>query len=83
MKKIPSITKGVYRHTKTGKEYEVIGTALQTETEEILVIYRPLYRNVNHQLYARPYGMFKEIVTIDGKSMPRFEKVNTPRSYIA
>ena len=38
-----TIAKGVYRHTKSGKLYEVHGVALQTETNEQLVVYGALY----------------------------------------
>lgn len=34
MQATPSIEKGTYRHSKTGKLYEVLGMALATETEE-------------------------------------------------
>lgn len=71
----PAIEKGTYRHTKKGHLYEVVGVALQTETNEPLVIYRPLYNN-EHELFARPYTMFVEQVEIDGAMMPRFEKVD-------
>ena len=70
------ISKGVYKHSKSGKLYEVIGLALETETEEILVIYRPLYEN-EYELFARPASMFTETVVLDGKSVPRFEKINS------
>ena len=70
------ISKGVYKHSKSGKLYEVIGLALETETEELLVIYRPLYEN-EYELFARPANMFTETVVLDGKSVPRFEKVNS------
>ena len=70
------ISKGVYKHSKSGKLYEVIGLALETETEELLVIYRPLYEN-EYELFARPASMFTETVVLDGKSVPRFEKVNS------
>lgn len=68
------IEKGTYRHNKTGHLYEVIGVAVQTETEEILVVYRPLWDS-QHDLYARPYAMFVEQVELDGETKPRFEKV--------
>lgn len=77
-----TIDKGVYRHNKTGNLYEVIGTALQTETEEVLVVYRPLHKT-DHELFARPVAMFRELVEMHGQMMPRFEKVETPRSFIA
>lgn len=69
------VDKGKYRHSKSGKLYEVIGLALETETEEFLVIYRPLYEN-EYELFARPVNMFMETVVLDGKSVPRFEKLN-------
>jgi hypothetical protein len=67
------LKKGIYRHAKTGKEYEVVGVALQTETEEMLVIYRPLYDGTDYELFARPLDMFIERVVIDGASWQRFE----------
>ncbi len=70
------VAKGTYRHSKSGKLYEVIGRTLATETEELLVIYRPLYEN-EYELFARPVSMFTETVVLDGKSVPRFEKVNS------
>ena len=75
MSKIRTIEKGSYRHTKTGNLYEVIGVALETESEEPLVVYRPLYEN-EYELFARPQVMFTEMVEIDGVSVPRFEKIN-------
>ena len=68
------IEAGTYRHTKSGRLYEVLGVALQTETEEQLVIYKPLYES-EFELFARPYDMFMEQVEIDGEVKPRFEKV--------
>ena len=70
------ISKGVYKHSKSSKLYEVIGLALETEAEDFLVIYRPLYEN-EYELFARPANMFTETVVLDGKSVSRFEKVNS------
>lgn len=65
----------VYRHYKNQQKYEIVGTALQTETREMLVIYKPLYKN-EYELFARPYSMFIEDVESNGERVPRFKKVN-------
>ena len=70
------ISKGIYRHSKSGKLYEVIGLALETEIAELLVIYRPLYEN-EYELFARPASMFTETIVLDGKSVPRFQKITS------
>ena len=64
---------GLYRHYK-GKEYEVIGVARHSETEEDYVVYRTLYGNFD--LWIRPKAMFVEEVTIDGVVMPRFQHID-------
>lgn len=69
-----TIERGIYRHTKSGKEYEVLGVALHTETNEQLVMYRPIYDSV-YELFARPHDMFVEQVEIDGEVQPRFSLV--------
>lgn len=38
----PAVEKGTYQE---GYLYEVLGVALQAETNEPLIIYRPLYEN--------------------------------------
>ena len=63
---------GKYRHYKS-KEYEVIGTAMHSETLEELVVYRALYGERN--LWVRPMKMFFEEVEVEGKKMPRFEYI--------
>jgi hypothetical protein len=70
----PELVKGRYRHYK-GNEYEVIGVAFHTETLEPLVIYRALEHKKGAEFWVRPYDMFVEQVTIDGKTMPRFKKI--------
>jgi hypothetical protein len=69
------IQKGTYRHSKSGKLYEVVGVALHTETNEQFVIYRPLLQN-KYELFARPYDMFVEKVIINGQEVWRFEKID-------
>ncbi|MBR2660554.1 MAG: DUF1653 domain-containing protein [Clostridia bacterium] len=66
-----SIPPGKYRHYK-GKEYEVIGIARHSETEEALVVYRALYGD--RGLWVRPASMWNEEVEQDGKTVRRFER---------
>ena len=63
------IKPGRYRHFK-GKEYEVIGTAKHSETEEEMVVYRQLYGEFG--LWVRPASMWEEIIERDGKTYQRF-----------
>lgn len=81
MSDFPKIRKGTYRHNKTGNLYEVLGVALHTEMDEPLVIYRPQAKS-EYELFARPYGMFVDLVTINGQTMPRFEPVEAPRTFV-
>lgn len=64
-----SIKPGRYRHFK-GKEYEVLGVARHSETEEELVVYRALYGDFG--LWVRPVRMWNEAVERDGKTFRRF-----------
>ncbi|WP_334190107.1 DUF1653 domain-containing protein [Noviherbaspirillum sp.] len=68
------ITPGVYRHYKD-KLYFVLGLSKNTETNEVCVVYRPLYETDWPQLVHRPLDMFTEDVVVDGKRMPRFKRV--------
>lgn len=62
---------GRYRHYK-GREYEVIGVARHSETEEEYVVYRCLYGDFS--LWVRPLAMFMEEVVADGRGVPRFSR---------
>ena len=64
-----SIKPGHHRHFK-GKEYEVLGVARHSETEEELVVYRALYGDFG--LWVRPVSMWNEAVERDGKTFRRF-----------
>ena len=63
------IKPGRYRHFK-GKEYEVLGVARHSETQEELVVYRALYGDFG--LWVRPVSMWNEAVERDGKTFRRF-----------
>ena len=63
------IKPGRYRHFK-GKEYEVLGVARHSETQEELVVYRALYGDFS--LWVRPVSMWNETVERDGKTFRRF-----------
>lgn len=64
-----TIRPGRYRHFK-GREYEVLGIARHSETEEEMVVYRQLYGE--YSLWVRPASMWNELVTRDGRTQPRF-----------
>ena len=63
------IRPGRYRHYK-GSDYEVVGIARHSETEEELVVYRTLYGDGS--LWVRPLAMFMEDVVVYGRQVPRF-----------
>jgi hypothetical protein len=64
---------GRYRHYKGG-EYEVIGIARHSESDEQLVVYRCLYDN--NSLWVRPLSMFVEKVWYEGRWVPRFFRID-------
>lgn len=64
------IEKGKYRHFK-GNLYEVLDTAIHSETLEKMVVYRPLYGE--QSLWVRPASMWFDEVEADGKMRRRFE----------
>lgn len=63
------IRPGRYRHFK-GNEYEVLGMAFHSETQEPMVVYQALYGE--RGIWVRPASMWNELVERDGKSFPRF-----------
>lgn len=81
--KVPRLKKGLYRHNKSGELYEVIGVARHSESDELLVVYRPHSYVDEHEFFVRPYTMWHEIVIVGGKSVPRFEAIDAPRSFLA
>ncbi|MEX0933438.1 MAG: DUF1653 domain-containing protein [Candidatus Paceibacterota bacterium] len=71
------IKPGIYTHYK-GNRYEVLGVGKHSETLEDMVVYRALYASDEFSggsLWIRPLHLFKGFVTVDGRKVPRFEKV--------
>lgn len=69
--------KNTYQHYKGGK-YQVIGSALHSETLEPLVVYKPLYLSEQfpkETLWVRPEKMFESNVEVNGNIVPRFKKI--------
>lgn len=60
---------GKYQHYK-GNFYQVENIARHSESEQEMVIYRPLYGE--QSLWVRPLDMFLENVSINGVTQPRF-----------
>jgi hypothetical protein len=64
--------------------YEIVGCAIHTETEEQLVVYRPLYdvsdvlgeEAYHTEYFVRPITMFTESVLLpNGTQCKRFTKI--------
>lgn len=68
-----SIPCGRYLHFK-GNEYEVVGIARHSETEEPMAVYRALYGEGG--LWTRPASMWNEQITRDGKTYRRFYRLD-------
>ena len=66
-----------FRHYK-GNEYTVLGLARHSETLEELVVYRQEYGE--HGLWVRPKQMFLETVDVNGRDVPRFQRVDASAS---
>lgn len=77
---VDAIECGEYLHYK-GEKYEVFCLSTHSETEESLVVYRPLYGEAYDNndrfgdVWVRPLSMFQESVEIDGQTVPRFKKL--------
>lgn len=64
-----------YKHYK-GRYYQVVGEALDAETDEAVVVYRTLYAS-GHALFTRSYGGFHGVVNLpDGTVVSRFLPVD-------
>ncbi len=73
-KPLPAVGEpGRYRHFKGG-EYEFVCLAKDSETSEELVIYKEV--GGEGKVWARPSAIFYQYVDVDGKQVPRFEKID-------
>lgn len=68
-----TVKPGLYRHFK-GNMYRVLYNAKHSETMEDMVVYQALYGEQG--IWVRPASMFRETVTRDGKTTPRFTFVS-------
>lgn len=74
-----------WRHYKsigwTDHTYEVIGIAKHSETEEDMVVYRPLYAVKSdswvywYDFAVRPLSMWFDIIEWNGAKVQRFTKI--------
>jgi hypothetical protein len=64
---------GKYQHFK-GSFYQVLHVAKHSETEELMVVYSPLYGD-NPSVWVRPLSMFDEVIERNGQQLKRFSKV--------
>jgi hypothetical protein len=67
------LRKGIYKHYK-GNLYRVVGIATHSETLEKLVVYEPVEKP---GYWVRPLEMFIENVELEGKTIPRFELIES------
>ena len=63
----------LYEHYK-GKHYKVLDVARHSETLEESVVYQALYGE--HEIWIRPLPIFVENVFVDGKTVPRFKRLD-------
>lgn len=83
-----NIKKGFYYHFKHNPNqsinnyaYWLVGIAKHSETEEITVIYKPMYKNEwlgGVELISRPIDMFMDTVEKPEYSGPRFRLMEDP-----
>jgi hypothetical protein len=73
-----------YKHDSNGPEnnftYEIMGLVVHTETEDILVCYKPLYESEYIQgkevdYFVRPLSMWDDHIEKNEYSGPRFKKL--------
>ena len=68
---------GVYQHYRNKQLYRIQSIGRHTETQELMVVYKPLYMAETFQdsLWIRPLSMFCEQVEHEGIQVARFNLV--------
>ena len=66
------IVEEIYEHYKK-KRYKILAIARHSETLEELVVYQALYGE--GRVWVRPVAMFLENISVDGRVLPRFARV--------
>lgn len=66
---------GVYQHYRNKQLYRIESIGRHTETEKLMVVYKPLYIDATYQdsLWIRPLSMFCDQVAHEGFLVPRFQ----------
>ena len=63
-----------FKHFKNGQVYKLLHIArVEAEPDKKVVVYQAMYGD--REVWIRPYDNFFESVTVNGKSVPRFEEV--------
>ncbi|MCP5322552.1 MAG: DUF1653 domain-containing protein [Candidatus Paracaedibacteraceae bacterium] len=68
-----NIQPGLYQHY-SGNFYRVLGVCRHSETLEAMVVYQSLYGD--YGLWVRPLDMFKETITKNDETIPRFKFIS-------
>ncbi len=72
----PYVKAGQYQDHQ-GNLYHVIGSARNAVTLTEVVIYEALFRNPASRYWVIPINKFKEKIRVNGKNVPRFQKVRS------
>lgn len=62
-----------WKHSKSGKEYSITGTARHSETLEQMVVYQAEYGD--RAVWVRPIKMWDELVDVNGLMVARFVRI--------
>jgi hypothetical protein len=68
---------GIYEHYK-GKRYKIIALAIDSDTDEEVVVYQGLYDHEqfgHNPMFTRKKSIFLKTEFVDGKEVPRFKLI--------